>query len=266
VEKTRDAVRFPILSSSAAFLRLLLQDGAVDLELASSVVALDPGLAFGTLQLANRELPDGTDRLWQLPSAVVTAGREGLEQLLEDAPLVESCGNHLCVAGLRKVIANSVSRACVAHLLTRELGSSNASKCYLSGLLFDLPALTRRRSPDSLLSSVVLLSSMCRSLPAVIVRLSLAQPLEEPDPSDPLIAIVLIADRLVRATDLADAKPRFEELSTLALWHRWESIPTLQRAALLKRCCGLLSWASANLYKLNPWEFLARLERRKSWE
>src|ERR1035441_7969629 len=45
----------PILTRSASLLNLLLQDGAVDLELTSSVVALDPGLAFTTLQLANRE-------------------------------------------------------------------------------------------------------------------------------------------------------------------------------------------------------------------
>ena len=52
---TLPAVLLPLRTHSASLLTLLFQDGAVDLELANSVVALDPGLAFATLQLANRD-------------------------------------------------------------------------------------------------------------------------------------------------------------------------------------------------------------------
>src|ERR1035438_3192530 len=63
------AVDLELTARSASLLNLLLQDGAVDLELTSSVVALDPGLAFTTLQLANRERREEDELIWQFPLA-----------------------------------------------------------------------------------------------------------------------------------------------------------------------------------------------------
>src|SRR5208337_5609490 len=79
----------PILSRSAALLTLLLQDGTVDLELTSSVVGLDPGLAFGILQAANLER-NGDGEIWQFPLAVVAAGCDRLLTMVNCAPKVES--------------------------------------------------------------------------------------------------------------------------------------------------------------------------------
>src|SRR5271165_4320094 len=79
----------PILSRSAALLALLLQDGTVDLELTSSVVGLDPGLAFGILQAANLER-NGDAEIWQFPLAVVAAGCDRLLTMVNCAPKVES--------------------------------------------------------------------------------------------------------------------------------------------------------------------------------
>src|SRR5271167_4709965 len=69
----RPIPHLPVLARSAALLKLLLQDGAVDLELTASVIALDPGLALETLQAASLE-SHGEDQIWQLPLAVVAAG------------------------------------------------------------------------------------------------------------------------------------------------------------------------------------------------
>src|SRR5664280_1072878 len=80
----------PILTRSASLLNLLLQDGTVDLELTSSVVALDPGLALTTLQLANRERRDGDEATWQFPLAVAASGQHCLLQAVNRAPKIES--------------------------------------------------------------------------------------------------------------------------------------------------------------------------------
>ena len=81
--------QLPILARSAALLKLLLQDGTVDLELTNSVIALDPGLALGTLQAASLE-SQGEDEIWQLPLAVVAAGCDRLLLMANNALKVES--------------------------------------------------------------------------------------------------------------------------------------------------------------------------------
>ncbi len=194
----------PILQRSISFLNLLLQDGAIDLELACSVIALDPGLAYGTLRLANRDLIDDCDRIWQLPLAVVTAGREALEQLLRDTVHIIR-GAPLEQDPFEKLVTDAVSRACVAQLLARELGSAHPRKCFLCGLLLELPTIARLSVPARLISPAVLVPDMCRSLPAVIVRAVLARQVEEPISSDCMAVIVLIADAVLQALNHPNA-------------------------------------------------------------
>ena len=79
-------VILPVRTRSVSLLKLLLRDSAIDLELASSVVGLDPGMAFGALQLANAQRHQGDDPIWQLPLAVVEAGRELLGYLRSTRP------------------------------------------------------------------------------------------------------------------------------------------------------------------------------------
>ena len=59
---------------------------------------------------------------------------------------------------LQSLITEAVLRACVAHSLARELGSCSPRKCFLSGLLFDLPALVTLSVPARLDSHARLLS------------------------------------------------------------------------------------------------------------
>ena len=136
----------PILARSAALLQTLLQDAIIDLELASSVITLDPGLAYQVLRLANRNVPDDRDRIWQLPLAIVTAGRANLDELLDRSVQLDPAGSRESV--MQSLITEAVLRACLAHSLARELGSCSPRKCFLSGLLFDLPALVQRRHRD----------------------------------------------------------------------------------------------------------------------
>ena len=257
----------PLLTSSVSLLTFLLQDGAVDLELASAVIGLDPGLAFGTLQLANRERAEGEDPIWQLPLAVVAAGREALQQLLQRAPRIECSGNAGKANRLCKLVANAAARASVAHLLAHELGSSIPRKSYLSGLLFELPAIVRLGAPA--ISQAVLLSSMCHTLPAAMVRaamVGMADDGEEP-PSDPLLAIVLIADAVLGAeAEPSSQTASLEELAASPLWHCWQATGAQQRNFLLGHCCEMARWAKARLHDMDPWEFMSRLERRNPWE
>jgi hypothetical protein len=249
-------------------LKLLFQDGAIDLELASSVVALDPGLAFGTLQLANRDRVGEGNPIWQLPLAVVAAGRDLTLQLVSQAPRLElsaSSGR----SELRQLYSDAVLRAGVAHLLTRELGKGDPRKSFLAGLLLELPALIKVAWAGHSISPTALLASMCCSLPSGVVTAALAGPAsaDENDPLAPVGAIARIADALIaslaRGSSGAGA---LEKLAAGPLWRFWDETGSRQRRCLLSHALRLAKWASDNLYKMDPWEFMARLERRKSWE
>ena len=122
---------------------LLLQDGTVDLELVTSVVALDPGLAFTTLQLGNRDRRDQEEVIWQFPLAVVASGQQRLMQAVEQAPKIESYSSTRIRSQLRQIWMRSVVRACVARALSQQLGGANPRQAFLAGLLFELPALVQ---------------------------------------------------------------------------------------------------------------------------
>jgi HDOD domain-containing protein len=246
----------PVLTRSVGLLRVLLHDGIVDVELVSSVIALDPGLTYRVLQLANRDLPDDCDRIWQLPLAVVTAGRAKLDEVLNEVSQVEFVDSSK--SEIQNVILEAVLRACLAHTLACELASYSPRKCFLSGLLFELPALVTLTVPARIDAHAMLLSDMCHSLPVTIVRAALAQIASKAAPSDPMVAIVLIAQELLRASRLAH-RP-MEELAAHSLWRPWPSMSLLQRRKILERCGELIAWVGKNLYHVHPWEFMAQLE------
>ncbi len=257
----------PVVTRCVSLLTLLLQDAAVDLELASSVVALDPGLTFGTLYLANRERKAGDDAIWQLPQAMVAAGCEWLAQLLQACPRVESSSNAATRKRLAKLVEDAVVRACVTHFLARELGSASPRKSYLCGLLFEVPVLAKLSSPP--VSQTELLPAMCRTLPAGVVRAAMAKAFEDAQlgTSDPLVATVLAAEAIVRARAvMAEWPETIQELADAPLWLCWEQTDALERTALLARCGDVAEWASASLRSIEPWQFMARLERRQPWE
>jgi hypothetical protein len=257
----------PVVTRSVSLLTLLLQDSAVDLELASSVVGVDPGLAFGTLYLANRERKEDCDPIWQLPQAIVAAGREALELLLQRCPRIESWKDPAARARAGKLAEDAVVRACIMHFLARELGSANPRKSYLCGLLFEVPALAQLSSPP--VSQTALLSMMCRTLPSGIVRAAVAKPTgnKEDGTSDPLVATALAADAVLRAkAATAESADSIRQLTDRPFWLCWKQADALQRAALLNRCGDVAEWARASLRGADPWAFMARLERCRPWE
>jgi hypothetical protein len=258
----------PILTRSAALLTLLLQDGTVDLELTSSVVALDPGLAFGTLQVANLER-NGEGEIWQFPLAVVAAGCDRLLKMVNCAFKVESsfaCGTS---AGLRQLYVRCVQRACIAELLTKLLGGANPKQSYVAGLFLGLPGVLDPPSPTSSGFSVALKSALWGSLPADILT-AVAGPSTNPEerPRNPLAASVLIANALLELPECEtpESSEQVQSLAASPLWESWEECSMRERRRLLGQGRGLGKWAAANAPRLSPWEFTARLQRHKSWE
>lgn len=256
------ALLLPVLTRSLSLLTLLLQDGAVDLDLASSVAGLDPGLAFGILQAANRHREAGSEPIWQLPLAVVAAGRESVGQLVERAPRMEDCGHPGKQLRLRQLVTNAVVRGCVSYLLARELGGCQPRKAYLAALLLELPVLARLASAGS--SQVELLSVLCHTLPSAMVRAVMAgksEPSGE-DTREPMVATSLIAQAVLELpTAEAESSPWVEDLASRRVWDCWQGTDARQRMALLSHCCGMARWAAAHLHNLDPWEFMARLEQ-----
>jgi hypothetical protein len=250
-----------------SLLTLLLQDGAVDLDLASSVAGLDPGLAFGTLQAANRHREEGSEPIWQLPLAVVAAGREAVGQLVERAPRIEDCGHPGKQLRLRQLVTNAVVRGCVSYLLARELGGCQPRKAYVAGLLLEVPALARLASPET--SQVALLSILCRTLPAAVVRAVMAAKSDrsEENTREPIVATALIAQTVLELHAAgAELDAWLQDLAGRPLWDCWKGTDARQRMALLSHGCGMAAWAAANLRNLDPWEFMARLEHGNTRE
>lgn len=250
----------PVLTRSVSLLRLLLRDSAIDLELASSVVGLDPGMSLGTLQLANARRHQGDDPIWQLPSAVVQAGRERLEHFILHAPTIESPGNSARRAQLEKVVEDAVVRACVAHGMTRELGQSNPRKAFLCGLLFESPLLAHGAAGSSC-SRGVLFSTMSHILPASMVRAVMAVDTDPGSPGDPLFAAVLMADAVVKAQRGVPERC-LQECASSSFCDGWIDADRAQRRALLSHASDVANWAAASLHRMDPWEFMARLESR----
>jgi hypothetical protein len=135
------------------------------------------------------------------------------------------------------------------------LASCSPRKCFLSGLLFGLPQLVTLSVPGRLDSHAMLLSDMCHSLPVTIVRAALAQVASEQGPSDPIVAMVLIAQELLHPERFSP-----QEMAGRSLWRPWQGMPVLQRTKMLQRCSELVGWADKNLYHVQPWEFMAQLE------
>jgi hypothetical protein len=259
----------PLLNRSARLLGLLFQDGTVDLELASSVVALDPGLAFATLQLANRDRGSQSHPIWLFPLAVVAAGRDLMLHLASRAPRIASWAAPKRGAQLRQLYGDAVLRAAVAQLLSRELADGDPRKSFLAGLLLQLPAMVKAALPGDAISPTALLSTMCSTLPSAIVTAALAGPAsaDQYDPLAPVGAIARIADSLITSRARGPSGPvPLESLAAGPLWRFWDQTDGRQRCCLLAHCRELANWAADNLYKMDPWEFMARLERHKSWE
>jgi HDOD domain-containing protein len=265
----------PILTRSASLLNLLLQDGTVDLELTSSVVALDPGLAFTTLQLANRERRDEEEAIWQFPLAVVAGGQHRLLQAVNQAPKIESYSSIRTRAELRQLWLRAVVRACLARVLSQQLGGPNPRQAFLAGLLFELPALARLAFPSIPAQDPGLQSASRESLPPEIDA-AIAQARRhtgvyahaEERAQSSLSARLLLAELLLGCTarEPAQGSAKGRDLAASSAWRCWEETSMEQRHALLDRCCALAPWASANAPTMNPWEFTARLERSKGWE
>ncbi len=265
----------PILTRSASLLKLLLQDGTVDLELTSSVVALDPGLAFMTLQLANRGRRDEDEAIWQFPLAVVAGGQYRLLQVVNRVPKTESSTSTKLRSQFRQLWVRSVVRACLARALSQQLGGGNPRQAFLAGLLFELPALVELTFPSNRAAQLRLQAASRESLPleidaAITQARDLAQPhvYAEGRPQSSLAASILLAELLAGHLTL-EASPKGGEASQLAshsAWKCWGETTQCQRHRLLDSCGALARWAAASAPTMNPWEFTARLERSRGWE
>ena len=227
-------LRHPILSRSAALLTLLLQDGSVDLELTSSVIALDPGLALGTLQIANLERNDDGE-IWQFPLAVVAAGCDRLLTMVNCAPKVESSYGFGTSAKFRQLYLRCVQWACIAELLASLLGNTHPPQSYVAGLLSGLSDTKGANSPTA---------------------------------GSPLAASVLLADGLLEIScgENPESSPHVQHLAASPLWECWDGCSTRERCRILAQGNRLGKWVAANAPRLSPWEFMARLHRRRSWE
>ena len=256
----------PILTRSAALLTLLLQDGTVDLELTSSVVALDPALAFGSLQLANLER-NGEGEIWQLPLAVVAAGCDRLLAMVNGALKVET--NYDCATSerFRQLYLRCVQRACIAELVSNQLGNANPKRSYLAALLFGLPGTSSPTGPRIPALSVVVDSPWQGSLPESALC-AVGSSAMAAGKRNPMAASVLISAAVLELpnTDSAESFESIQRLADSPLWESWSECPMRERQQLLRQGCKVAKWAAANAPRLSPWEFLTRLHRHKSWE
>ena len=250
----------PVLPRSAVLLELLLEERAIDLELASSVVTLDPGLAFGVLQLANRDAGAAGKPIWQLPLALVAAGRVALRKLIACAPRLDSAESGHREIRLRELASDAVVRGSMAQILARKLGGCNPKQCFLAGLLFELPKLAALTRPGHDFRRIKLSAAVKKSLAAAWKAATGARQ-KRRALREPLAATTLIAQAILGEKAIVNSA----ELAADTSWDCWPDLPVEERRALLDRCSDVAQWAAANLYRLEPWDFLSRLERPEPW-
>jgi hypothetical protein len=222
-----------LLSRSATLLRLLLQHDAIDLELASCVVAVDPGLTFAVLQLANAGNDPLAAPVWQLPSALVAAGREPLQTLLHCSPRVESAG--VVKRRLTTLTCNAVVRAAIAQLLARELGCGNPKKAFLAGLLLEIPELVALSRPHRRTDRSRLLAAMVASLPGPVVNSVISGKYPARSPGDALHAVTILSEALRCRAPSGSVR----DLLAATSWRCWPEYTTTHREALLEQCVEL---------------------------
>lgn len=249
----------PISTRSATLLNLLLQEPAVDLELAASVVAVDPALAFDVLQLANREPGGDGPPLWELAPALVAAGREPLLRLLECTGRAGSADGPAGDPRFYSRLRRGAVRACVAQFLGRELGRCNPKKCWLGGLLFEIPKLIVLSGSRRTCHASRVAAAIGNSLPPTLFLTAKFDLMRSTD--EPFFATILIAELLLRQ-EIGGGIDRLDA----AGWGCWPDLATQGRSMLLARGSVLERWAAANFDRLQPWDFLARLERSEPWE
>ena len=256
----------PVLTRSAALLIPLLQEGTVDLELTSSVVALDPAVAFGILQVANLER-NGEGEIWQLPLAVVAAGCDRLLTMVNCALKVESnydCGTS---SKLRQLYLRCVQTACISELLTHQLGNADPKLSYVAGLLFGLPDMPNPAGAKAPALSLVLRAALSDGLRGIAWS-AVAGRSSAGGEHGPIVASVLLANSLLDLPEgeSPEASQQLQRLAASPLWESWDDCNGRDRTKILGQGCKLRKWAAANAPRLSPWEFMAKLHRHKSWE
>ena len=133
----------------------------------------------------------------------------------------------------------------------------------LVGRRSELAALVRLTRLSRWTSYAALLPAICRVLPspAVTAALSGVCNREDTGAGDPVVASVLIADSVIALVDKGHGSQQCERLAGEAMWRCWSEVGSEERIFLLDQCCELAKWVSANLQVMDPWEFVARLER-----
>jgi hypothetical protein len=77
----------------------------------------------------------------------------------------------------------------------------------------------------------------------------------------PLVGSVLLAEMIVHHASLLS----LAELADSVLWECWPEVASARRSTLLDQAHQLQQWASAYVYRVDPWEFTSRLERGCPW-
>jgi len=260
-------VSLPILARSASLLTLLLEDGAVELDLVSSVLEVDPGLAFGALQLANGERGLDDPAVWHFPLVIVAAGCERLRRLVAGTPTLESSFPPGAAGKLRPLVTRAVQRGCVAERLARQLEVSSPKLAYLSGLLFELgPLVSGTSLPGFEKTQLALWSALQNSLPAEAFA-AIAQGASPGGrlPLHSLAGAVQLAESLLRSGE-PHAPARSSELASSSAWPLWQELSSGQRAVALDGGRSMARWVADNLPRLSPWDFMAKLQRHQRWE
>jgi len=163
----------------------------------------------------------------------------------------------------------------VAELLAKRLGNGDPRQSYLAGLLFELPEILGMAGfAHSTPLRAALQAAMRGCLPdEVCTAITTAAKHQDrntgPDGANRgITATVLLADSLLGAKqpETSQQECLMERLAPGPLWTGGDPISAGERHRLLGDCCEMAKWSACNLPRLAPWEFTARLQRRKSWE
>ena len=241
----------PILTRSKVLLELLLSQPVVELELVSSVVSLDPGLAYNTWRLTQQQAWNAP--IWSIPLLVVTAGTDDLLRLVRMSPEVQSNRDE----EQPPAWVPSVLRGVAARTAARLLGRAECDSAYLAGLLWDFPGTDissncQLRSPAA--EDKIERSRLCNSL-AIDFRESWHDRMSVEDMTPVLeIAMAITLDEAGGTSTSACPVSDTERTAV------WPGVTPQRQREIMVRCRSVTSWAANNVFRLSPWEFWKQLE------
>lgn len=233
-------LKLPIWSRSRTYVKELLAEPVVDLEIMSRVVLADACLAF---VLFERTSHVASVEAWRPDLALVQIGKRSLSDLIDSQPLIEK----LPVAKERTEVESAqvraIIRGCVAAGLASKMGIPKIGAAFLAGLLYSVHELSPAQA------------FLNQGQTVADVRTSAADwgksrylSLRQAAVGDRALAVAELAEQIITT------KASSECLQD-SFWQAWSRSEPRARREAVEHGLKMEHWAQSRVASMTPWRF-----------